>query len=65
MKAFLKLWHAGATLVVVPRLLIVVASVDVEHGLKGTWASVVAALGLSTHAFWALEYRLSSCDAWA
>ena len=52
------------SLVVVPRLLIVGASIVVENGLQGTWASVAAALGLSTRALWDLEYRLNSCDAW-
>ena len=36
----------GYTLVVMPRLLIVVASLVVEYGLYGTWASAVAAPSL-------------------
>ena len=37
---------AGSSLVVVGRLLIVVASLTVEHRLEGIWASVGAVPGL-------------------
>ena len=47
------------------RLLIVVASLVVEHRLQGTRASVVVAYGLSSFGSWALEHRLDSCGAWA
>ena len=38
----------GFSLVVVPRLLIVVTSLVVEHGLEGVQTSVVTACGLSS-----------------
>ena len=41
------LLHAGLSLVVVHRLLIVVASLVAEYGFHGVWASVVAAFTLS------------------
>ena len=42
-------------------LLIAVASLVVEQGLQGAWASVVAACGFSSFfCSWTLEYRLSS-----
>ena len=55
--------NRGYSLVVVPRLLVSVASLVAGHGLWGvagfsgcsTWASVVAAL----------EHRLSSFGSWA
>ena len=52
----------GYSLVVVLRLLISVASL-VKHGLLGMKASVVAARGLGSCGFWALEHRISSCGA--
>ena len=55
----------GATLAVVSGLLIVVASLVVEHRLKGTQASVVGVHGLSSCGSWVLEHRLGSCGAWA
>ena len=45
------------------RLLISVASLIVKHGLLGAKASVVAARGLGSCGFWALEHRISSCGA--
>ena len=56
------LLHTGFSLVVVHGLLIVVASLVVEHGVC---ASVVVAHGLSSCGSQALERRLSSCGAWA
>ena len=53
----------GYPLAVVCRLVIMVASLGVEHGLWGTWASVVAACGLSSCISWAVEHRCS-CGAW-
>ena len=50
----------GYSLVVVCWLLIAVTSL-VGHRLWGMWASVVAAHGLSSRGFQALEHRLSSC----
>ena len=52
----------GYSLVVVLRLLISVAFL-VKHGLLGMKASVVAARGLGSCGFWALEHRISSCGA--
>ena len=54
---------AGFSLVVVVMhgLLIAVASLVAEHGLWGTWASVVAAPGFSSCGSWTLEPRLNSC----
>ena len=49
---------AGFSLVMVPGLLITGAALVVE----GTWASTVAAYGLSSCDSWALEHRLNSCD---
>ena len=46
-------------------LLIVLASLVAEHRLQGTRASVVAASRLRSNGSWALEYRISSCGAWA
>jgi len=48
----------GDSLVVVCGFLIVVASLGC-----GTWA--LEPMGVSNCALWALEYRLSSCGAWA
>ena len=53
------------SLVVVRGLLIAVASLVAEHGLQGSWASVVAAWGLSICGSWALEHRLNICGTWA
>ena len=55
----------GYSLAAVHRLLIVVASLVAEHRLESVWVSLVVALGLSSFDSWALEYRLSSCVAWA
>ena len=46
-------------------LLIALASLVAEHGLKGMWASVIVAHGLSSCGSQALERRLSSCGAGA
>ena len=46
---------------VVHRLLIALASLVAEHGLKGMWASVIVAHGLSSCGSQALGHRLSSC----
>ena len=43
------------------RLLVVMASLVVEHGLLGAWASVIAARGLSSCGSRSLEHRLKSC----
>ena len=51
----------GCALVAVCGLLVVVAPLVAEHGLGGEWASVAAALGLSSCNSWALEHILSSC----
>ena len=53
------------SLVTICKLLTVVASLVVEQGFKGTWASVVAAHGLSSCSSWALEHRFNSFGAWA
>ena len=55
----------GYSLVVACRLLIAVVSPVAEHRLQGmvAWASGVAASGLSSCAFLALEHRLSNCGA--
>ena len=42
-----------------------VASLVVEHGALGAWASVVVALRLSSCGSRAPEHRFSSCGAWA
>ena len=47
------------------RLLLAVAFLLAESGLKGTQASVVAASGLSGCSSRALEHRLDSCGALA
>ena len=64
-RLFLVLEGGGYSLLVVCELLIVVASLMVEHRLWGTWASVVAAQGLSSCGLWASECRLNSCGTWA
>ena len=63
MRAFSSCGERGLLFVAVRRLLIAVASLVVEHGLKGAQASVVVAHGLSSCGSRALERRLSSCDA--
>ena len=55
----------GCSLVVVCGLLIVAASLLVEQGLSGTWASVVVVRGLSHCGSRALEHGLDSCGTWA
>ena len=45
----------------VHKLLIAVASLVVERGLRGARASVAAAHGLSSCSSWALEHRLDRC----
>ena len=54
-----------AVVVVVGGLLIVVASLVAECRLQGSWASVVAAWGLSICGSRALGHRLNSCGTWA
>ena len=56
----------GYFLVAVPRLLIAVACLVVEHGLQGAQASAGVACGRSSCGPWALEHRLNSCgtQAW-
>ena len=56
--------RGGYSLAAVHRLLIAVSSI-VEHELQSAWASVVVTRGLISCGSWALEHRLSSCDAWA
>ena len=51
--------------IMVHRLLTVLASPIVEHGLEGSWASGVATHGLGSCGSWALEHRLKSCGTWA
>ena len=51
----------GLSLVVVPRLLIAVASLVAQHWLQGVWASGVAAHGLNSCGSRALEHQLNSC----
>ena len=51
----------GYSLVARCALLIVVASVVVEHRLSGAQASVAATHGLSGCGSWGLEDRLNSC----
>ena len=70
--AFSSCGEQGLLLVVVCGLLIVVASLVVEHGLQvcrlqQLWhtGSVVVAHRLSSCGSWALEHRLSSCGAQA
>ena len=53
----------NCSLVVFHRLLIAVAFLAAAHGRQGTWASVVAACGLSCYGSRALEHRLNSCGA--
>ena len=60
MRAFSNFCELGLFLVAVLRLLIVVASLVAEPGLKGIQASVVAACGLSSCVSWSLEHRLRS-----
>jgi len=48
----------------VHQLLTAVASLVVEHGLSGEWASVFVARGLSSFSSWILEHRLNSCGTW-
>ena len=55
----------GYPLVAMHGHLVAVASLAVEYGHEGTWASVVAARGLSSCDFRALEHRLNSCGAHA
>ena len=55
----------GYSLVAVPGLLIVVASLVAEHGLQGKWASVIETRGLGTWGSQVPEHRLDSCGAWA
>ena len=60
--AFLQLWRMRATF----QLHCTRVSLWwllVEHGLQGTQFSIIAAHGLSSCGFWALEHRLSSCDS--
>ena len=55
----------GQSLVVVHGFLIVVASLDAEHGLSGVQASVAEACGLSGCGSPALEHVLNGCGAQA
>ena len=56
-QAFSSCGEQGLLFVVVHRLLIMVASLVAEHGSRHA--------GCSSCDLWALEHRLSSCDAWA
>ena len=51
----------GLSVVVVPGLLLVAASLVGEHSLQGVWASVAAARGLSSYSSRALKHTLNSC----
>ena len=62
---FLVLQGGGYSLLVVCELLVVVASLVVEHRLWGIQASVVAARGLGSCGLQAPECRLNSCGTWA
>ena len=53
------------SLVAVCRLPFTVASLVVECGLEGTWASVVGTHRFSGCSSWALEIGLSNCGAQA
>ena len=53
----------GYSLVAVHGILIVVASLVVEHGLQGTWTSVVVVCGFRSCRSRALEPRLNPCGA--
>ena len=55
----------GYSLVAVCGLLVAGASLAVEHGLEGMWASVLVARGLSSCGSGPLEHRLSNSGAWA
>ena len=55
----------GYSPVAVCRPLVAVASLAVEHGFLGTWASAVAACGLSSCGSKTLEPRLNSCGVQA
>ena len=57
--------NGGYSLIVVHRLLITVASLVAEHGLKGSQASIAAACGLSICGSQVLEHRLNSCGTQA
>ena len=63
MRAFSSCGEQGLLFVAVHRLLIVVASLVAEHGLKGARASLVVARGLSSCGLRVLELRLGSCGA--
>ena len=54
----------GYSLAMVHRLLSAVASLVAEHRLWGTQTSGLAAHGLNSCGFQALEHRLNSCGAW-
>ena len=58
MQSFFWLWHAGATPAVVCGFLIAVASLVVEHRLKGAQASVAAAPGLWSTGSVVMVHRL-------
>ena len=51
------------SLAVVLGLLIVVASLIMEHRLWGTWALVVVPCGLSSSSSWAPKHRFNSCGS--
>ena len=61
--AFSSCGERGLLFIAVCGLLIAVASLVVEHGLKGARASAVVACGLSSRGSRAPECRLSSCGA--
>ena len=60
---FLVVARGGYSIDAVHGLLLVVASLVVEHRLQGTQASVVIACGVSSCSFQALEHRLDSFGA--
>ena len=64
-QTFFSCGERGLLFIVVRRLLIAVASLVVEHGLLGMWASVVVVCGFSSYGLRTLECRLSSCGAQA
>ena len=54
----------GYSLAAMHRVVIAVAFLVLEHGLKGVRASVAVARGLNSCGSWTLEHRLNSCGTW-
>ena len=64
-RAFSSCGERGLLFVAVHGLLFAMASLVVEHGLQGTWASVLVVCRLSSCGSQTVERRLSSCGAQA